>query len=138
MSLKIIHLHGNLGRDAELRYAPSGNPVLRFTMACTTMQGVGEHRQEHTDWFTVTMFGRRAEAIAQYLRKGTRVVVAGRFQHRTFARQDGSPGCVLEVLATDIDFASSGRPEGTPATRSLQGPGPRPSEDVLADEDVPF
>jgi single-stranded DNA-binding protein len=86
----------------------------------------------------VTVFGRRGESIAQYLLKGTRVVVAGRFQHRHFTRQDGSPGCALEVIATDIDFASSTRPESTPAAGSSQPTGPRAIEEVLTDEDVPF
>jgi single-strand DNA-binding protein len=153
MTLAIIHLYGNLGRDAELRYTQSGNPVLHFTMACSSVQGTGEQRREHTDWFNVSLFGKRGEAIAQYLLKGTRVAVVGRFQHRTFTRQDGTVGCALDVIASEIDFAGGGRPvaeagdldETTPTparadepTRSRPRPA-RPVEEVLADDDdVPF
>jgi single-strand DNA-binding protein len=137
VSLAIIHLYGNLGRDAELRYAQSGNPVLRFTVACSSTQGTGEQRQEHTDWFNVTLFGKRGEALAQYLLKGTRVAVVGRFQHRLYTRQDGTAGCALDVLATEIDFAGGARPEGTPAAQATRGPS-RPVEEALADGDVPF
>src|SRR4051794_33292346 len=77
VSLAVVTLSGNLGGDAELRYAQSGNAVLRFTLACSSTQGAGEQRQEHTDWYAVSMFGKRGEAIAQYLLKGTRVVVVG-------------------------------------------------------------
>jgi single-strand DNA-binding protein len=152
MSLAIIHLYGNLGRDAELRYAQSGTPVLHFTMACSSVQGTGEQRREHTDWFNVSLFGRRGEAIAQYLLKGTRVAVVGRFQHRTFTRQDGTVGCALDVIASEIDFAGGGRPTAEAADEEDTTPAPpraeettrrrprhvRPVEDVLADEDVPF
>src|ERR687886_2381672 len=109
MSLAIIHLYGNLGRDAELRYATSGMPILRFTVACSSIQGSGDSRQEHTDWYNVSLFGKRGEAIAQYLLKGTRVAVVGRFQHRSYTRQDGTPGCSLDVIASEIDFAGGRR-----------------------------
>ena len=138
MSLAIIHLYGNLGRDAELRYAQSGNPVLRFTVACSSTQGVGENRQEHTDWFNVTIFGRRAEALAQYLLKGTRVAVVGRFQCRTYTRQDGTPGYSLDVVASEIDFAGGTRPEGAPAAQGSRPGTSRPADEDLPDEDVPF
>ena len=138
MSLAIIHLYGNLGRDAELRYAQSGNAVLRFTIACSSTQGAGEQRQEHTDWFNVTMFGKRGEALAPYLLKGTRVAVVGRFQHRTYTRQDGSPGYSLDVIATEIDFAGGSRTEGAPGAPARQTGEAHPVEDVNTDDDVPF
>ena len=138
MSLAIIHLYGNLGRDAELRYAQAGNAVLRFTMACSSTQGTGEQRQEHTDWFNVTVFGKRGEALAPYLLKGTRVAVVGRFQHRTYTRQDGSPGCSLDVIATEIDFAGGTRSEGTLSAQASRTGAPRPAADLPDADDVPF
>ena len=150
MSLAVVHLYGNLGRDAELRYTPSGNPVLHFSVACSVIQGTGEARQEHTDWYNVSLFGKRGEAIVQYLTKGSRVAVVGRLQHRSYTRQDGTVGCALDVTASEIDFAG-GRPteaaeledataappraEAAPRRRPRQM---RPVEEVLADEEVPF
>jgi single-strand DNA-binding protein len=151
MSLAVVHLYGNLGRDAELRYTPSGNPVLHFSVACSSVQGSGDSRQEHTDWYSVSLFGKRGEAIAQYLTKGSRVAVVGRLQHRSYTRQDGTVGCALDVTASEIDFAG-GRPtveaaeiEDTPPAppRAEEAPRRRPRqvrpvEEVLADEEVPF
>jgi single-strand DNA-binding protein len=152
MSLAVVHLYGNLGRDAELRYTPSGNPVLRFSVACSTIQGSGDARQEHTDWYNVSLFGKRGEAIVQYLTKGSRVAVVGRLQHRSYTRQDGTVGCALDVTASEIDFAGSGRPAADAAESEDLTPAPpraeetprrrprqvQPVEEVLADEEVPF
>jgi single-strand DNA-binding protein len=137
VSLAIVHVYGNLGRDAELRYTQSGNPVLRFTVAASSVQGTGEMRQEHTDWFNVSLFGKRGEAIAQYLLKGTRVAVVGRLQHRNYTRQDGTSGCSLDVIASEIDFAGGGRRD-TENDAVLAHPAAVHAGENLADEDVPF
>src|SRR6267154_2087438 len=82
---------GNLGRDPEMRYTPTGRPVTQFTVAVnqsTKNQQTGEWTEE-TDWFRVSVFGDRAERAAEQLRKGNRVFVEGRFRTREFEGQDG-------------------------------------------------
>jgi len=141
VSLAIVHVYGNLGRDAELRYTQTGNPVLRFTVAASSVQGTGEGRQEHTDWYNVSLFGKRGETIAPYLTKGTRVAVVGRLQHRPYTRQDGTAGCALDVIASEIDCAGGGRREAGEAGRDavLAGAaGARGAGAGLADEERPF
>ena len=138
MSLAVVHLYGNLGRDAELRYTQSGNPVLRFSVACSTIQGSGDARQEHTDWYNVSLFGKRGETIAAYLTKGSRVAVVGRLQHRGYTRQDGTPGCSLDVVASDIDFAGGARPTSDEEPGNVVMHPAAQTANLPEDEDVPF
>src|SRR5919199_1174223 len=138
MSLAIVHVYGNLGRDAELRYTQSGTPVLRFTVAASSVQGTGEARQEHTDWFNVSLFGKRGEALAPYLLKGTRVAVVGRLQHRHYTRQDGTPGCSLDVIASELDFTGPRRETEDAAGAASTHPAAHSIASGMDDEDVPF
>ena len=139
MSLAVITVSGHLGRDAELRYTASGQAILSFSVAASHYQGTGEQRTEHTDWYAVRLFGKRGEALAPYLLKGTRVAVVGRLQHRHSTRQDGSPGCSLDVIASEIDFSGGGRreTEETPAVASAH-PAAHNLASGMDDEDVPF
>ena len=80
---------GNLGRDPEMRYTPSGRPVTEFSVAVnqsTKNQQTGEW-VEATDWFRVTVWGDRAERTAEQFRKGNRVFVEGRFRTREYEAQ---------------------------------------------------
>jgi single-strand DNA-binding protein len=138
MSLAVINLYGNLGHDAELRFTQNGRAMLSFSVASSTYQGSGEQRQEHTDWYAVRLFGPRGEALAPYLLKGTRVAVIGRLQHRHYTRQDGTPGCSLDVIASEIDF-SGGRRESEPDTTAASAhPAAHHLASGMDDEDVPF
>ncbi|NSW52186.1 MAG: single-stranded DNA-binding protein [Anaerolineae bacterium] len=70
---------GNLGRDAELRYAPNGSPICQFSVAATRKwKDRDGEKKEHTNWYRCAIWGKRGEALAQYLVKGTRVLVEGR------------------------------------------------------------
>ena len=95
---------GNLGRDPEMRYTPSGRPVTEFSVAVnqsTKNQQTGEW-VEATDWFRVTVWGDRAERTAEQLRKGTRVFVEGRFRTREFEARDGQKRISLEITADNV------------------------------------
>jgi len=128
MSLTIIHLNGNLGRNAELRYTASGTPALNFSVACSTYIGSGERRQEHVDWYRCVLFGKRGEALAKALTKGTRVNVVGRLTHREYTRQDGTSGCSLEVTVMALDFSNMPRAISPGAAAEL----------VVDSDEVPF
>ena len=106
MSLAVITVSGHLGRDADLRFTSGGQPILSFSVAASHYQGSGEQRTEHTDWYAVALFGPRGEALQRYLLKGTRVTVVGRLSHRHYTRQDGTPGCSLDIVANEIDFST--------------------------------
>ncbi|HVL54378.1 MAG TPA: single-stranded DNA-binding protein [Vitreimonas sp.] len=104
MSLCKIQIIGNLGRDPEMRYLPSGKPVTQFSVAVnqsTKNQQTGEWTEE-TDWFRVSVFGNQAERTAENLRKGGRVFVDGRFRTREWEGQDGQKRTALEVTADNV------------------------------------
>ena len=99
-----VMIIGNLGRDPEMRYTPTGKPVTQFSVAVnqsTKNQQTGEWIEE-TDWFRVSVFGDRAERAAEQLRKGNRVFVEGRFRTREFEGQDGQKRTSLDVTADNV------------------------------------
>jgi single-strand DNA-binding protein len=101
---KIIII-GNLGRDPEMRYSTSGNPMTSFSIASnysyTTAAG---ERREETEWFNCTAFGRLADTCNQYLVRGQQVYIEGRLRSRQYNRRDGTPGFSLDVNITDVQF----------------------------------
>ncbi len=137
-----IIIVGNLGKDPEMRYTPSGTPVTSLSVA-TNRKYTGSDGQvvKETTWFRVSVFGKSAETCATYLKKGSAVLVEGRLTPdkasggpRTYQRPDGTPGATYEVAANTVRFLSS-RGEG--------GPSPAPAaseEDVPAgsEDEIPF
>jgi single-strand DNA-binding protein len=97
---------GNLGGDPEMRYAPSGSPILRFNVAANyRVKGDGGW-EDRTEWCRVTIFGQRAESLSGLLVKGMRVYVEGRLEARPWTAQDGSIRAGLEMVAQDVEFMS--------------------------------
>ena len=109
---KIIII-GNLGRDPEMRYSPSGQPMTSFSVASSRRYttAAGEQREE-TEWFNCTAFGRLADTCNQYLARGRQVYVEGRLRSRQYDRRDGTPGFSLDVNVTEVQFL--GRREDQP------------------------
>jgi len=103
MSLNRCMIIGNLGRDPEMRYTPSGQAVTQFTVAVNRnyKDSQGE-RQEETEWFRVVAWGQQAEFAAEYLRKGAKVYVEGRIQTRQWEGQDGQKRYTTELVANTI------------------------------------
>ncbi len=103
MSLNKVMIIGNLGRDPEMRYTPSGQAVTQFTVAVNRyykdQQG---ERQEETEWFRIVAWARQAEYAAEYLRKGNKVYIEGRLQTRQWEGQDGQKRYTSELIANTI------------------------------------
>ena len=101
---KIIII-GNLGRDPEMRYSPSGNPMTSFSIASNRRYttAAGEQREE-TEWFNCTAFGRLADVCNQYLTRGQQVYLEGRLKSRQYDRRDGTPGFSLDVSVTEMQM----------------------------------
>ena len=115
MSYHTIILVGNLGRDPEMRYTPSGQAVTNFNVA-TSRQYTDSNGQmvKETIWFRVSTWGKSAETCNQYLKKGSKVLVEGRLVPdnstggpRVWTRQDGTTGASYEVSASTVRFLSS-------------------------------
>ncbi len=130
-----IIIVGNLGKDPEMRYTPSGTPVTSLSVA-TNRKYTGSDGQvvKETTWFRVSVFGKSAESSAQFLKKGSSVLVEGRLTPdkqsggpRMYQRPDGTMGASYEVAANTVRFLTS-RGEGGSAGVSAP---------VGADEDMP-
>src|SRR6185437_14431114 len=103
---------GNLGRDPEKRYTQDGRPVTRFSVAATTRRRERDGEwADHTEWFSVTVFGRQAETLAERVTKGTRVYVEGRLESRQYETQNGQKGFSLDVVANEV-IPMDTRPRG--------------------------
>jgi len=153
---KVI-LIGNLGKDPETRYMPSGGAVTNLTLATSESwkdKQSGEQK-ENTEWHRVVFFNRLAEIAAEYLRKGSKVYVEGRLQTRKWQGQDGQDRYTTEIVANEMQMLDSrgssggGSYEAPPAPTSSQpqssspqqAPANKPAAQPMADDfddDIPF
>ena len=126
-------LTGRLTRDPELRYTPSGTPVCRFNLAVSRMSADGE-----ADFVPCTAWGKTAENLVHYMRKGGMLAVEGRIQVSTY-EQDGKRRWDVHVVAGRIEFLGNKRQDETheeaPAARSFEDIG---TEVSFSDDDLPF
>ena len=108
-SLNKVFLIGNLTRDPELRYIPSGSAVATFTVAVNRVYKTqtGE-KKEQASFIRIVVWGRRAEVCGEYLSKGSPVFVEGRLQSREWEAQDGQKRSTIEVVADNIQFLRMG------------------------------
>jgi single-strand DNA-binding protein len=111
MSYHTIIIVGRLGRDPELRYTPTGQAVCNLSLATdNTYTDRNGQRVSKTTWFRVTVWGKQAETVNQYLAKGREVLVEGRMNPdenggpRIWTRQDGTPASTYEITAQTVRF----------------------------------
>ncbi len=141
-------LYGNLTRDPELRALPSGNQVATFSLATNRVYKDKEGRkQEATEYHNIVAFGRTAELIAQYMKKGRPLFVEGRLQTRSW-ESDGRKNYRTEIVVDNFQFGDGGRGGAgdsvAPAAASAAAPKEQqgdtiqyPDEDIKP-EDIPF
>lgn len=103
---------GNLGADPEQRFTQDGRPITRFRVAVNNRRKDRDGNfVDHTEWFSVTSFGRQAEIAAERLQKGSRVYVDGRLESRTYQGNDGQSRYSLDIVANELILLDS-RPRG--------------------------
>ena len=118
-------ISGRLTRDAELRFIPSGTPVMSFSVANNT--GFGEKQKTH--YFECSMFGKRAEGkLKDYMLKGQQVVVEGEISLNQYQKKDGTGGASLNVFVNNVELMGSNQQSGS------QPSAPASNED----DDLPF
>lgn len=143
--MKKIIVTGNVGRDPETRYAPSGESFVTFSFAVTT----GSKANQKTDWLEISCNGKTAEVVQNYVRKGTKLLVEGTPSANAYINKEGKPVATLRIAASSIEFIGSrersedaGEPnyesapnnEPSPQTPSgFNAPGPS-----LQADDIPF
>jgi len=135
---------GNLTRDPELRYTPSGTAVVNFGMAVNRRftDQAGE-KKEDTCFVRITVFGKQAETCNQYLNKGRAVFVEGRLQYRSW-ETEGQKRSSLDVVAERVQFLGPAREGADSKTEadmgepaSLETPSLRPEEKVAQEDEAP-
>ncbi len=143
MSYQKIIITGNLGRDPEMRYTPSGQAVTSFSVAVNeSYTSANGEKVKRTIWFRVTAWGKQAEICSQYLKKGQQVLVDGRMSAdpatggpKIWTKQDGSSGSSFEVTASTVRFLSSRVDnEGGP----VSGGGGMEMAELPPEDDIPF
>ena len=102
MTINSWTFSGNVGADAELRSTNSGEKVLSFRVASSS--GFGERKK--TNWVDCSFWGKRAESVSSYIRKGAKVTVIGELSLEEFQKRDGTPGTKLAVRVSEIDLPS--------------------------------
>ena len=142
MSLNKVFLIGNLTRDPQLRYLPSGTAVAEFGIALNRRYRAQDGQQkEEVCYVDVTTMGRQAETCAEYLAKGRMALIEGRLQFDQWETQDGQKRSKLKVFAERIQFLG-GRGEAAPDAPRPAGQGragePEAPPEDLSDDNVPF
>ena len=136
-SFNKITIVGYLGRDPDLQYTPQGTAVCKFTVATSERRKDKSGEQvDHTTWFRVSVWGKQAEVVNQYLAKGRQVYVEGRLRQEEYTDRDGNRRTSLEVFAQDVQFIGARGDDAGPRSSS-----PRDSADPspgVQDDDIPF
>ena len=142
-SLNKVFLMGNLTRDPELRYIPSGTAVATFGLAVNRRytSATGE-KKEDVAFLRIVVWGRRAEVCGEYLSKGSPIFVEGRLQSRSWEGNDGVKRSTVEIVADNIQFLGRGKgaSSNAGAGASPRGGSPAnfvPQMDVEADVNTP-
>lgn len=134
---------GNVGKDPEMRYTPSGQAVTSFSVATNRQYTASNGEQvKETIWFRVSAWGKQAEICNQYLRKGSKVLVEGRLTPdkntggpRVWTKQDGGAAASFEVTASTVRFLSSRNEAGElPAAGGEMGG----TAELPPDDEIPF
>ena len=150
MYLNKVFLYGNLTRDPELKALPSGSQVANFGLATNrTYKDKNGAKQEATEFHNIVAFGRTAEVIAQYCKKGRPIFVEGRIQTRSWDdKEGGKKNYRTEIIAENFQFGADGAARGGASPSASRGteeqPAPKDNEAIkypdeeINPEDIPF
>lgn len=149
MYLNKVLIYGNLARDPEMKALPSGMNVTTFAVATNRVYNDRDgKRQESTDFHNIVVFGRQAETVNQYLKKGSGAFIEGRLQTRSYEK-DGQKHYRTEIVADRVQFGPKGGGGGAAAPDSSAGDSgtdtsknapsaPEYPQEEIDPEDIPF
>jgi len=127
--LNKIMLIGNAGNDAELRYTPNGDGVASFSLAVGNRYTNKEGQQiDETEWFRITSWGRSAEFVSNYIKKGMQVYVEGRLSHSIYQDNAGETKVSLEVNSRDVQIVQDPQQQQTTPAPGQQQTTPAPEQ----------
>ena len=133
-----LNFTGNVGRDAETRFTPGGDAITSFSVALSS--GYGD--KKITTWLNCSMFGKRGEAVASYIKKGAQVGISGEFAARPYTTKDGVEKLSLDVRVNDLTLLG-GKSDATASPQQNNAPKAQGSGNVgdpMAglEDDIPF
>ena len=153
-SINKVILIGNIGKDPEVRYMPSGDAMVNLTLATTdTWKDKSGEKQERTEWHRVAIFGKLAEIAGEYLKKGSQVYFEGSLKTRKWTNKEGQDQYTTEIIADKMQMlggragsanmdssgpteAKSTRPGAAAQQASQPKTGGNSFDDL--DDDIPF
>ncbi|MCX6786828.1 MAG: single-stranded DNA-binding protein [Candidatus Kaiserbacteria bacterium] len=152
MYLNKVFLYGNLTRDPELKALPSGQNLVSFGLATNrTYKDKNGQKQEATEFHNIVAFGRPAEVIAQYMKKGRPLFIEGRIQTRSWeGKEDGKKQYRTEIVVDNFQFGDGGKGGGFSASSGQAARGEEPQnapkdtneiqypDEEINPEDIPF
>ena len=135
-----ITVAGNVARDAEVRYLANGDAVANFSVADNT------GKDKPAIFWNCQLFGKRAEALQQYIRKGDKITVAGSITERAWNDKDGTPRKTMEIRVSEVALQGGKQRDEEPAPAPQRAAAPRPAARAPApatgfddmDSDIPF
>lgn len=123
-------LSGNLVKAPELRETPNGKSVATFSLAVKRDYG------DETDFFNIVVWGKNGENCAKYLDKGSKVLVVGQLQNRSYTANDGSKRTVMEINASEVEFLTFKEKEEKEETVTAKRE--RPQLEEISGDNLPF
>ena len=146
-SLNKVMLIGNLGKDPEIRYMQSGEPIANFSLATNEVwNDKSGQKQERTEWHRVEIFGKAAQVARDYLSKGRQVYIEGSIRYDEWTDKDGNKRNMTKIRVSGpgsrmVLLGSRGEGGGGGARPAAEGPresGGPPEDFQVSDDDVPF
>ena len=137
-SVNKVIIVGNLGKDPEVRYMPSGSAICNITVATSRQwkDNTSGDRQEETEWHRIALFDRLAEIAGEYLKKGRPVYIEGRLKTRKYTDKDGVEKFTTEIVASEMQLLG-GREGGGGGGGDDMGGGERPQRSAPAPRPAP-
>lgn len=138
-SINQVTLIGNCGRDPEIRYMPSGEAAANFTLATSESwkdKNTGEKKEE-TQWHRLTAFGRLAEIIGEYVKKGTSIYVQGKIKYSKYTDQSGVEKNSVEIVVKEMKILTARGEQGESQPRQSPVPAQRPAQAAPAQRQAP-
>ncbi|MBN49949.1 MAG: single-stranded DNA-binding protein [Spongiibacteraceae bacterium] len=146
-SLNLCQFIGNLGQEPEVKYLPSGSAVANFSIAVADDykdKNTGQ-KVEQTEWVRCTAFGKLAEIVGEYVKKGSKVYVSGKMKTRKWQAQDGQDRYTTEITVNDLQMLDSRQGGQSAAPQQQSAPPQQPPSQGNAgggfsdmDDDIPF
>lgn len=140
-SLNMCCFIGFLGKDPEIRYMTNGDPIANFSIACgESWKDKSGEKQEKTEWIRISAFGKLAQIVGDYLKKGSLVYISGKMQTRKWTNKEGQDQYTTEIVANEMKMLG-GKPaddKPKPAQKAEREPGGDGSGFDDMEDDIPF